>query len=107
MISLDTAQALKEAGLEWERGAHGPVSSNQWTWKEDSAYKDLVWYPRLGQMLAEIERRGYRWQADSQNDSSRDYSVIVISQKQPNIYQRFWSEFLDEAAAQGLLWILA
>lgn len=75
MISLDLGRRLKEAGLEWE-----PKLGDKYGFKTDrgqleflicskrdivkiSEYKvfKIYWLPRLDELLAEIERRGYRW----------------------------------------------
>lgn len=74
MITLDTARKLKEAGLVWEPktgdmyAMYLPIDK-RYSEKTEAFcgccgcyqdYRDL-WLPRLDQILAEIEGRGYQW----------------------------------------------
>ena len=83
-ISLDTARKLKDAGLKWEpkvndfacfKDRRGIVRSVRWDEKlslwvlvvdfdhhrDSGSYEYFTWLPRLDQLLAEIEQRGYWW----------------------------------------------
>lgn len=85
MLSLELAEKLSKAGLAWEQ-KFGDII---WDWhEEDYVVIDqgkcidpwyAVWLPRLDQLLAEIEKRGYGY---------------------------FDGDSLEEAARQALLWIL-
>jgi hypothetical protein len=122
-MKLETAQKLKDAGLPWEpqvydyfKSNHGieNVDSltlfngeityvNHWNWRGDKyRLHGLVWLPRLDQLLAEIEKRGYWWRLDkiSAKDAYNFFLYVPGG-------SRYWeSNFPEEAAAQALLWIL-
>jgi hypothetical protein len=66
VISLDLAKKLKEAGLKpvctdlelfWLAG----VGEVMYAGPGYEPEPEDVWLPRLDRLLAEIERRGYRW----------------------------------------------
>ncbi len=86
MISLETAQKLKDAGLRWE-----PKEGDCWCngmWMAINYYlelvtghllvkKEAIWLPRLDQLLAEIEKRGFdidlmHFATNSENTSQVD-----------------------------------
>ena len=85
MLSLETARKLKEAGLKWEPQIYdffysyigienvdtlsfddGKIDRvNHWNWNgKEYHLHGLYWIPRLDQLLAEIEKRG--WEIDLQ-----------------------------------------
>lgn len=74
MLSLETARELKEAGLEWEPQFgdfyytyHNALAvaektypcGNEWV---TIRHEIMTFAPRLDQLLAEIERRGYGYE---------------------------------------------
>lgn len=67
MISLETAKALKKAGLPWEPKMgdwyyFGDSAENQSLFinpSEKEVPEGIYFAPRLDQLLAEIEKRGY------------------------------------------------
>lgn len=117
MISLETARKLKEAGLQWEPQMgdflyYFTVLGTTVTWRisviseDDNEDSNIVIYiddgdwifaPRLDQLLAEIEKRGWKW---SIVPSRNRYCLIFTTVKQ------FVADSPDEAAALALLWIL-
>lgn len=122
MISLELAKKLKEAGLEWE-----PQIGDMFYFKtfkdwgidainsEDvnnnlDETRDFIeegfWIlaPRLDQLLAEIERRGYWWSIEN---GLAEYLCFFVKQDGKKfIKQSFWANSPEEATAQALLWIL-
>lgn len=112
MITYETAKALREAGLKWkpEIGdwfympkGEGPLL--YWNPETDKELMVLysVFAPRLDQLLAEIEKRGY------------DYDLSSPFHDEP--YNCFlWhngakkkgkdNNSPEEAAAKALLWVL-
>lgn len=114
MISLETAQKIRDAGLKWELQLGDIFSygdpelfSIHRNGKErleppKHLLVDAIHLPRLDQLLAEIEKRGWTWEAESQEDNGH-YSVRV---RQGNIFNRTWADTPEEAAAQALIWIL-
>lgn len=120
MISLELAKRLKGLGLKWEpqegdriykskneiatmcKGCgmfhYGTLETYLETWK--NAYimdKRYVWIPRLDQLLAEIEKRGYKW--------GLLYEGQISVSKGTN-YKTFDANSPEEATAQALIWIL-
>jgi len=112
MISLSLAQKLKNAGLRWEpkmgdffttpgtnliQCAITPIRNVEY------ATSKIVWLPRLDQLLAEIEKRGYEWSLHSSTstydielyNSGDMYSCLIKSDDKP-----------EDVAGQALLWIL-
>ena len=95
MIGLELAKKLKEAGLEWEPkfGDHYIIPAvfeeglreimdtkqimsyhkNPKEWEE--SIRGFVFTPRLDQLLAEIEKRGYKWfvETDTERYFTRAY----------------------------------
>lgn len=120
MISLEMARKLKEAGLEWEPQKGDLVYHDE---AEESfnitagdmedfvqasridkeyAYSIAIFLPRLDQLLAEIEKRGYKWFAET--DTER-YFIRVVEIKKPNNFHVIFSDSPANAAAEALLWI--
>jgi len=121
MISLELAKKLKNAGLRWvpKRG--------DWCYFEDvgliqpllvTSYKakhwlndedDIIWLPRLDQLLAEIEKRGYYphiakmptgecISSPYRVDENGYYYEVVAAERK--------ADTPEDAAGQALLWIL-
>jgi hypothetical protein len=133
MISLETAQRLKDAGLEWE-----PKEGDCWCngmWMAINYYLELVtghllvkkqaiWLPRLDQLLAEIEKAGFdidlmHFATNSENtsqvddppwscDINRSYRKVNAHGiwEEQRLNEGFEANSPEEAAAQALLWIL-
>ena len=135
MISLELAQKLKNAGLQWEPKPGDWYHARLWkpmliayqstiaqyiqvtdTENEHLPHtrtatiaellkENDVWLPRLDQLLAEIEARGYLWNLNK-------FRCCIISEVDYN--NKNWKaekEFKDnpsheDAAARALLWIL-
>ena len=118
-ISLETARKLKEAGLAWEPDiTTGSNEGDLFYWENGNldmvghrAYHLLyhlergriTFAPRLDQLLAEIERRGY-WYSLARESESDNYSVMIW--KAFGRIEIFYATTADEAAALALLWIL-
>ncbi len=120
MISLEIARKLKEAGLVWEPQKGDLVYHDE---AEESfnitagdmedfvqatridkeyAYSIAIFLPRLDQLLAEIEKLGYKWLAET--DTER-YFIRVVEIKKPNNSHVVFLDTPEEAAASALLWI--
>lgn len=109
LLSLETAKALKEAGLKWEpvlgdlfvadyNNGLGPtpvdvVKTNNF----GEPGPEYMWLPHLGQLWVEIEAQGYDWFLKT------DYCYVVNNKNQA---QGIYADTPEEAAAQALLWIL-
>lgn len=97
MISLETAKALKDAGLVWE-----------------PKLGDLFKLPRLDQLLAEIVKNnwGCRLSVLWIEDFPKGYECLLARTEETEegkweeYAQRFVTASPEEAAAQALLWIL-
>ena len=112
MLKLETAKKLKLAGLEWEpqEGDYILYPDGELTsilTCGDVAFEDLegcVFAPRLDQLLAEIENRGYAWKLQK-------FSGCSVLRMELYIWDKYWgyyeSESPEEAAALALLWILS
>ncbi len=125
MISLEIAQKLKEAGLEWEpkfgdhyiipavfeEGLHGVMDTKQIMsyhknpkeWEE--SIRGFVFTPRLDQLLAEIEKRGYKWFLETDRET---YFIRIIKPgdtKEPVSFKAYAKSLVD-AAAEALSWVL-
>jgi hypothetical protein len=109
MLSLETAKALRDAGLEWEPqlgdlfaadydNGLGPTKPQVVRIADfGKPGPEHIWLPRLDQLLAEIEKRGYDWFLKT------DYCYVVNNNNQT---QGIYADTPEEAAAQALLWIL-
>ena len=135
MISLEKAKKLKEAGLGWE-----PQIGDMFYWQNgkdwgidaltsEDANNNLdeirdyidegfrIFAPRLDQLLAEIEKRGYSWEMRTVIDESQS---VRFNAKNIAYWIHVWKtghiEWEDgfkraftspsNAAASALLWIL-
>ena len=130
MISLKTARKLKEAGLKWEPQAgdmyHWESLTDGWEMRTvqeceivNALYEiielitegEWLFAPRLDQMLAEIEKRGWEWELGilTLNDG-RTYMIDVALEELIKTESEEWKSFVadspEEATAQALLWIL-
>lgn len=129
MISLETAKALKAAGLVWEpqygdrfvipaifiEGLSGLIDDRllmayranepEDNWEE--FIRVNIFLPWLDQILAEIERRGYEWSLWVRNKlMPNKYTIDVGKATDYGETKRIGAYTPDEAAAQALLWIL-
>jgi hypothetical protein len=124
MISLETAKALKDAGLAWEPkigDTYRQLSDSHLTLIYDANpvkeywVKKSVWHPRLDQLLAEIVKNiwGCRLSVLWIEDFPTGYECLLSRTEETE--EGKWEEFEhcfdspdspDEAAAQALLWIL-
>lgn len=122
MLSLETAKALKAAGIEqklalgdlfyWPdkfkgikvlctgNGKHylGYHAGFEYGGEEWAKVKDIYIIPRLDQLLEEIEKRGYVWILRNGEMSICPYGDIAKT-------ETFKGNSTDEAAAAALLWI--
>lgn len=129
MISLEIAKKLKEAGLEWEpkqgdfywfvtpdESRIGFVQNNRGA-EGFKAHVDrcrgivctYVFAPRLDQLLAEIEKRGFIWALDvsaTNGNKVIGYAMNIATSLDWEDEEEFRSDSPEEAAASALLWIL-
>jgi len=120
VISLELAKKLKEAGLQWEpkEGDYYCYPAGEFSGvfifqKEanDTIINELtqkfldrrMWLPRLDQLLAEIEKRGYEW---SLHKLGTIYGIELC--KSGNMFLRYarLADTSKDAAGKALLWIL-
>lgn len=121
-ITLELARKLKEAGLRWE------PKRGDWCYLEDAgltepllvtSYKskgwvndedDIVWLPRLSQLLAEIEKRGYRWDIGNLGGFGDNEEKVCIGlfgwDTRQYVKGQFYADTPEDAAGKALLWIL-
>lgn len=115
MISLETAKKLKEVGLEWEPKLFDVYAFTYLTnpplvsclWDETSLQEAkhpinrdrTVWLPRLDQLLAEIEWRGYWWVLNRGK-------IIVGKGGIDGERETFYADTSEDAAGKALGWIL-
>ena len=130
MISLETAQKLKAAGLKWEpqvgdwfynhHGFVSPVSLDLVAEEHVPKINEIVadypnrtveFAPRLDQLLTEIEGSGYVWESNTiwEKIESGEYVIkgyaFYIKNCTMN-FKGFETDTPAEAAAQARLWIL-
>lgn len=117
MISLETAKSLKEAGMAWE-----PKFGDLFRWGGENQLVDkfdyrrarilskrepgAVWFPRLDQLLAEIENRGYGYSLffKAGRTGIPPYEMHIWAEGFPQ--EVFLATDCDKAVAKALLWIL-
>lgn len=93
MLSIETAKKLKDAGLVWNPDI-GDIFFIEEEW---------LFAPRLDQLLAEIEKRGYGWKLEKFHAYNlRRMQIYKIN----DLLGCFEADSPEEAAAQALLWIL-
>lgn len=125
MISLELAKELKEAGLIWEpRVGDMFYWHNGKDWGIDAlTYEDVnenleetedfidegVWIfaPHLDQLLAEIEKRGWKYTLISRNmnGANEDCLCWVVKWTIPTAKRGLYGVTPTEATASALLWI--
>ena len=123
MISIEKAQALKEAGLKHKTTVVGDRFYSEYQecivmvlGERDMADAD-VWHPTLAQLLAEVEARGYtELSLSTINKSKKGYVFELLGQGLlPSKvvgsyyyaqYPTFTAAVPEDAAADALLWIL-
>lgn len=129
MLSLEMAKKLKEAGLEWipKYGDMCYLTYNKGLKSEHTKLIAVVengltcseiFAPRLEQLLAEIERRGYAYELKIEGTQSEARYCLLLYEWDEQVaeidFGLGWTpceEFYnakssEEAAAQALLWIL-
>jgi hypothetical protein len=119
LLSLETAKALKEAGLKWEPqlgdyyvadydNGLGPTKPQVAKVAEfGEPGPEHIWLPRLDQLLAEIEGLGYWWQIEIRDGAY--ICKVGLEGFMPGgngDTARLKADSPEEAAAQSLLWIL-
>lgn len=125
MLSLELARKLKEAGLVWEPQKGDLVYHSE---AEESfnitagdmedyvqatridkeyAYSIAIFLPRLDQLLAEIEKRGWKYTliCRNMNGADEDYLCWVVKRAIPTAKRGLYGVTPTEAAASALLWI--
>lgn len=118
MLSIEMAKKLKEAGLVWnpdigdiffyDEGHWDSLSLNDVINGEfkgeilDYIEEEWLFAPRLDQLLAEIEKRGWKHELYSHPEFGKYHCVI----QKGGIRRLFDANSPEEAAAQSLLWIL-
>ena len=125
MISLKTAKALKDAGLEWEyeygfprdcvyykdkiHGVDGPGALDTIRlapWQNYVKREYLVFAPSLFQLLAEIEKRGYVWSLSKISEPPQYYMISGKDGEISALKTHYSSDSPEEAAAAALLWVM-
>lgn len=119
MISFETAKALKNEGLIWKPQMYdlfeinkgiemvetlflynGNIENvNAHEWNKDK----FIWYPRLEQMMVEIQRREYVIDLLSPNDMLGEWRIILRGGVSD---PHFYAKSPEEATAKALLWLL-
>lgn len=123
MLRLETAKALKEAGLKWEpeigdnfKAYNGiiqmaikrnadVVETNFGRFPKETMRADSIWLPRLDQLLADIEVRGWTWVLYAPNDEGK-CGIDIGKETLCRSNLLAMGDSPEEAAAQALLWIL-
>jgi hypothetical protein len=108
MISLDLAQKLRDAGLEWEPCQFDTLFRYEVLSGSPRAevLKTDTWLPRLDQILIEIEQRGYKYTFWNHSDPTICYSIGITKGSNTIPVKRWTADTPIEAAGQALLWIL-
>lgn len=123
MLSIELSRKLKNAELEWEpkeldcMSAPADVCTSAYLGKEEmeeiqsfsneemkTLQEKIVWLPRLDQLLAEIERRGYNYELTCGLSSSHKYIIHLF--KGDYVLKRKYGNALDDVIAQALIWVL-
>ncbi len=110
MLDWELAKKLRDAGLPW-RPRLFEIDDNCWaecykmnppTDDWDEVTKQYILLPRLDQLIAFMEERGYR--VESKQDA-----CYIFHPNKPHIcpwWQKFLAENRTNAAGEALLWIL-
>lgn len=121
MIDLQTAQALKAAGLncrpqigDWYFSPFEIINAIDFELYKriitddfiDEWKKESTWLPLLDQLLVEIEKHNRIWRIESESQGYAKGRYSISTYKDGIGWQDFWGDSPDEAAAQALLWIL-
>lgn len=118
MILLELAGELKKAGLR-----HKPGDADEYWVAEveevmvvTGIFKpedEDVWMPRLDQLLAEVEQRGYKWAASAYVDGYYHFQLAkFVTDDNGYVYgedmprRSFFDKTFEDAVAKALLWIL-
>lgn len=112
MISVETAKKLKEAGLEWKPRCLGDeyrtpektigiICACTCEQETDGYYQERIWLPRLDELLAEIEKRG--WQIELVKYARWRITIWKIQWRKQGL---FIGETPGEVAAKALIWLL-
>lgn len=122
VTSLELSKKLKNAGLRWEPKEgdlfypYSPFLRRHekrlavCPFKEiisinvEADEKDDIFAPRLDQLLAEIEKRGYRW--DIGNLEDKPCIGLFDWETREYVMGLFYGETPTDAAGEALLWIL-
>lgn len=119
MVSLELAQKLKAAGMKWKPDIIAGTNKGDWFYWPDgtvdlvggrdyhlnNSIGEIIFAPRLDQLLAEIEARGYKWSLNAYKCwvvSSQDYDNDNLVEGE----RLFTAANPTDAAAKALLWIL-
>jgi len=81
---------------------------DRWDVFSVASVKNKIWLPRLDQLLAEIERRGFRWDIGNLGCFGDHDVCIGLFDWEDRTYIKgqFYADTPEDAAAQALLWLL-
>lgn len=122
MLSLELAKRLKELGLRWEpqegdflyyhtygeESKLGVINDSDMGENREESLDNIytgewIFAPRLDQLLAEIEKRGYAWKLEKFHAYNlRRMEIYKVN----DLLGCFEDNSPEEAAAQALIWIL-
>ena len=122
MLSLELVKRLKELGLGWEpqegdflyyhtygeESELGVISDSDMGEHREESLDNIytgewIFAPRLDQLLAEIEGRGYGWKLEKFHAYNlRRMQIYKIN----DLLGCFEADSPEEAAAKALIWIL-
>jgi hypothetical protein len=117
MISLEMAKKLKDAGLLWDPQdgdwSHDPYRNQKIIMHNPSPLNDFdmyTWFPRLDQLLTEIELREYGYRLIGHtNDNGEENNGLYLDKWNGKLWKYiidFQSKYDDEATVAALLWVL-
>lgn len=124
MLSLETAKRLKELGLRWEpqegdflyyhtygeESELGVINDSDMGENREESLDNIytgewIFAPRLDQLLAEIEGRGYEWDLHT-FDGYYEIQIVCYFDGHKKKELTLMKGSPEEAAAQALVWIL-